>query len=205
VRDAGTSWHTEGMSLHLRELMPLHRDRPLPVRDADGPDNGCRDEDDDGVIRESDGGGTRKVLAVASGGGHWVQLLRMLPAFDGMNIVYVTTLPSYRAHVAPARFYTVPDGSLWNKLRLARMGVKILWIVLRERPDVIISTGAAPGYFALRLGKMLGASTVWVDSIANAEKLSLSGRKVGPYADLWLTQWPHLARPEGPRFEGAVL
>jgi UDP-N-acetylglucosamine:LPS N-acetylglucosamine transferase len=78
-------------------------------------------------------------------------------------------------------------------------------ILLRERPDVIISTGAAPGYFALRLGKWFGARTIWVDSIANVEKLSLSGQRVGKYADLWLTQWPHLARPEGPYFMGGVL
>ncbi|MEO6436726.1 MAG: UDP-N-acetylglucosamine--LPS N-acetylglucosamine transferase [Tepidisphaeraceae bacterium] len=129
----------------------------------------------------------------------------MLPAFEGSRIVYVTTLPSYRQFVQPARFYTVCDGSLWNKVCLVRMAAKILWILALERPDVIISTGAAPGYFALRMGRWFGATTIWVDSIANVEKLSLSGRKIGPYADLWLTQWPHLARPEGPRFEGAVL
>jgi len=35
--------------------------------------------------------------------------------------------------------------------------------------------------------------------------LSLSGRRVGPWADLWLTQWEHLARPEGPEYRGSVL
>jgi hypothetical protein len=195
------------MSLHLRQLLPIHRSAP-PVREADDqPDTRAGGGGNGGGGRgEGDGGDpARKILAVASGGGHWVQLLRMLPAFDGETIVYVTTLPSYRQFVAPARFYTVCDASLWTKLRLLRMAAKMIWIVLRERPDVIISTGAAPGYFAVRLGKYLGATTIWVDSIANVEKLSLSGRKVGPYADLWLTQWPHLARPEGPRFEGAVL
>ena len=46
---------------------------------------------------------------------------------------------------------------------------------MRLRPDVVITTGAAPGYFAVRIGKLLGARVVWVDSIANAEELSLSG------------------------------
>jgi hypothetical protein len=70
---------------------------------------------------------------------------------------------------------------------------------------VIISTGAAPGYFAVRLGRLLGAKSIWLDSIANVERVSMTGELVGPKADLWLTQWPHLALPTGPRYEGAVL
>jgi len=61
------------------------------------------------------------------------------------------------------------------------------------------------GYFALRFGKLFGARTIWIDSMANAEELSKSGKEVGRYADLWLTQWEHLASSEGPRFIGAVL
>lgn len=148
----------------------------------------------------------QKVLAVASGGGHWVQLRRMAPALAGHDVVYVTTIPSYRPDVEPHRFYVVPDASRWDKLALVRMGVKLAWIVATERPDVVISTGAAPGYFAVRLGRLIGARTVWVDSIANVDELSLSGRKAGRHVDLWLTQWPHLARPDtGPHFRGAVV
>jgi len=146
-----------------------------------------------------------RVLAVASGGGHWVQLLRMLPAFEGCQISYVTTLASYAGQVGNARFYAVRDASSWDKLGLLRMAARLFWVVLRERPDLVISTGAAPGYFALRIGKLFGARTIWVDSMANVEKLSLSGRLVERHADLWLTQWAHLASPEGPQFEGAVL
>ena len=78
-------------------------------------------------------------------------------------------------------------------------------IMFRERPDVVVSTGAAPGYFCLKFAKWVGARTVWIDSIANADCLSLAGEKAGRYADLWLTQWPHLARPDGPHYRGAVL
>lgn len=117
----------------------------------------------------------------------------------------MTTLPSYRTEVAPARMHVVNDANRWNKFALVRMAIKVLWILCRERPDVIVSTGAAPGYFALRLGKLMGSRTIWLDSIANVEELSLSGRKAGKYADLWLTQWPHLALPDGPHFAGAVL
>jgi UDP-N-acetylglucosamine:LPS N-acetylglucosamine transferase len=147
----------------------------------------------------------RKILAVASAGGHWIQLRRLLPAFAGSEVVFVTTNPGYRGEVSGAGFWAVNDANRWNKLGLARMLARIAWILLRERPDVVISTGAAPGYFALRLGKLLGARTIWVDSIANVERMSLSGQLVRRYADLWLTQWPHLAGSDGPEYSGAVL
>jgi UDP-N-acetylglucosamine:LPS N-acetylglucosamine transferase len=147
----------------------------------------------------------KRVLAVSSGGGHWVQLLRVRRAFTQQDMVFVTVSESYRADVTPARFYSVHDATRWNKLGLVRIALKLVWILARERPDVVVSTGAAPGYFALRLGKWFGARTVWIDSVANVEELSLSGRHVGKHADLWLTQWPHLARPEGPFFMGGVV
>jgi UDP-N-acetylglucosamine:LPS N-acetylglucosamine transferase len=145
------------------------------------------------------------VLAVSSGGGHWVELLRITPALDKCDTVFVTVSEAYHSQVAGYRFRTINDATRWNRIGLLRMCLKLVWIILLERPDVIISTGAAPGYFALRFGHLLGAKTIWIDSIANVEKLSMSGQKIGKHANLWLTQWPHLAKPEGPHFVGAVL
>jgi UDP-N-acetylglucosamine:LPS N-acetylglucosamine transferase len=153
----------------------------------------------------------KRILAVSSGGGHWVELLRVMPAFEGADVAFVTVNRDYRGEVGERRFYLVNDATRWNKFAMALMALRLLVIVLRERPDVVVTTGAAPGYFALRFGRMLGARTIWIDSIANVEELSLSGQIAGKYADLWLTQWPHLARADeqanarGPQFAGAVL
>ena len=146
-----------------------------------------------------------KVLAVASGGGHWVQLRRISPAFKGADVVYVSVEESYAEQVAPCRFRRVPDATRWNKWGLLGLVVSMGRIVLEERPDVIVSTGAAPGYVAIRLGRWLGARTMWIDSIANAEVMSLSGQRALRCADRCLTQWAHLAGKGGPDFRGAVL
>ena len=134
-----------------------------------------------------------------------MQLLRLTPAFASCEVVYVTVHPSYRVQVKGNRFYSVPDATRWQKFGLIRMFFWLAWIILKEKPDVVISTGAAPGYVALRLGHLVGAKTIWIDSMANAEELSMSGVKIGQYADLWLTQWPHLARPDGPHYMGTTL
>jgi UDP-N-acetylglucosamine:LPS N-acetylglucosamine transferase len=146
-----------------------------------------------------------RVLAVASGGGHWVQLLRLRPAFEECRVTYVTVSRAYAQDVPGERFRVVNDATRWDKVGLVKMGLRLAWIILRTRPHVVISTGAAPGFFAIRIGRLLGARTLWIDSIANVEQVSTTGSLVEKYAHKRLTQWEHLARPEGPQFEGNVL
>ncbi len=147
----------------------------------------------------------KKILAICSGGGHWVELMRLRPAFEGHDVVYVTVSESYRSHVPGAGFRVIDDVTRWDRAGLLRCAAQVFWVLAIERPDVVISTGALPGFFGVVLGKFLRCRTIWVDSIANVEELSMSGGKVGPFADLWLTQWPELARTRGPHFEGAIL
>lgn len=160
----------------------------------------------------------QRILAIASAAGHWVQLQRLRPALDGARLTYVTTDAGYREGLLEAarergeavpQFFAIPEANRWQKLRLAAQLITLSLILIRVRPHVVISTGAAPGFFAIMLGKWLGARTIWIDSIANAAELSLSGRLAGRYADLWLTQWPHLAEdeatPHALKFRGAVI
>jgi Oligosaccharide biosynthesis protein Alg14 like len=146
-----------------------------------------------------------KLMAVSSGGGHWVQLRRLAPVFEDFEVVYVTVVDAYRSQVPESRFHLVPDATRWNKFGLVLLALRTAWVIAWERPAVVLSTGAAPGYFAILFGRFFGARTIWIDSMANVENLSMSGAKAGRYADLWLTQWPHLARPFGPHFVGSVL
>lgn len=148
---------------------------------------------------------TDKVLLISSSGGHWVQMLRMRPAFEGKQLVFASTDPALGSQVPGHRFHAVLDASAWQKFRLVLQSVQVLLILLRVRPALVISTGASSGFFAVFFASKLGIRTIWVDSIANSEELSLSGRRAGKYADLWLTQWEHLSKPGGPQFAGSVV
>ena len=147
----------------------------------------------------------RRVLLVSSGGGHWIELLRLRPAFEGHDVAFVTVNRDYAVDLDGERLYVVPDVTRWNKVRWIVTAICLVWILICERPHVVLSTGALPGFFAIRLAKLLRRRTVWVDSIANVDELSMSGQKIGRHADLWLTQWPHLTTPDGPDCAGAVL
>lgn len=148
---------------------------------------------------------SQSILALASGGGHWVQLLRLRPAFEGCDVTYATVQPSYALQVPGARFFSFTDATRWSRWNLIKMILEVTWITIRSKPDVVITTGAAPGVVALRVGKWLGAKTVWLDSIANVETMSMSGRQVRKFADLRLSQWPEVANEEGCTYKGAVL
>ena len=146
----------------------------------------------------------RKVLAIASGGGHFVQLLRLRPAWDGMAVAYATVDPSSRLDVGGAPFHTFRDSSRADGWRAICTVIDMAGILLKERPDVIVTTGALPGLIACALGRLLGARTLWVDSIANSEVISTSGKHARRIAHQVVTQWPQLAEP-GVDHWGSVL
>jgi UDP-N-acetylglucosamine:LPS N-acetylglucosamine transferase len=148
-----------------------------------------------------------KVLAISSGGGHWVQLLRLQPALSDCEVVWATVLATSRSEIndPTQRFYQVPDATRWNKFGLIWQALCVLLLVVRVRPQAIITTGAAPGFFAVMFGRLLLRRTCWIDSVANVEELSLSGKQAGRWASLWLTQWPHLANSNGPVCHGNVI
>jgi UDP-N-acetylglucosamine:LPS N-acetylglucosamine transferase len=127
------------------------------------------------------------------------------PAFEGYDVAFGTVQSEYSRDVPGCRFYLIPDSNRNTKLNLLRTALVVLTVILRERPAAVISTGAAPGGLALFFARRLGVRTIWIDSIANVDRLSLSGKKVGRYADLWMTQWPDLAQEGGPEYFGAVL
>jgi len=92
------------------------------------------------------------------------------------------------------RVYIVDDANRKHPIKVLKVLARCAQITLRERPSVVISTGAAAGCLMAFLGKLVGARVAWVESIANTERLSLSGRLVRPIADLMLTQWQEVAR-----------
>ncbi|NMR23956.1 UDP-N-acetylglucosamine--LPS N-acetylglucosamine transferase [Pseudoalteromonas sp. NEC-BIFX-2020_015] len=147
----------------------------------------------------------KRVMAIASRGGHWIQLNRLSAVWEDHDVVFITNDASLKSHVGNNRFETVIDANMDQKFKLILLAAQTCFKVLKHRPHVIISTGAAPGFFALLWGKLIGAKTVWVDSVANAEELSLAGSKVSKLADVWLTQWPEVAKENGPIYKGRVF
>ncbi len=134
-----------------------------------------------------------KVLAVASAGGHWIQLLRIRPAFEGFETIFVSTKEGFGKMVEGNDYYYVKDASRWDKFALVKSFYDLYKIIKEVKPNIIITTGAAPGLMALIIGKIMRKTTIWVDSIANVEDVSMSGKIAAKFADRVYTQWPDLS------------
>lgn len=148
-----------------------------------------------------------KVCLAASAGGHLTQLLKIVPAAQGDDSFIVTTSEAVRASLGRfGEVHVVGECNREHPFRVIAVFVRCAALVLCKRPDVVLSTGAAPACLICFLAKLLGAKVVWMDSITNVERLSLSGRMVRPIANLFLVQWPELVQKyAGVEYVGAVI
>jgi beta-1,4-N-acetylglucosaminyltransferase len=146
------------------------------------------------------------VLLVASSGGHLLQLLTLREAWRDLPTIWVSNdkedarslLASEDAHFLPGP-YSRNIRSLLANLRLA------LRLVIRERPSIVLTTGADIAVPFAWIGRLFGARVVYVESFTRIETVSLSCKLIKPVANRLYVQWPELlaALPDA-RFVGAV-
>ena len=135
----------------------------------------------------------KKVLAIASIGGHWMQLLRIVrPLESTFSVAYVSTHRKCGEMVKGNRFYPIYDFNRWNAWKAIFTAIQLAVILIKERPKTVISTGAAPGLLGILLAKILFRDTIWIDSVANVEQLSCCGKISKKIANHVYTQWPDL-------------
>lgn len=131
--------------------------------------------------------------------------MRLKAAFGDFDLVFMSTPVLAPPEIGDARYISVPDANMWSKPRMVWLLCHVAFRLFFIRPKVIVTTGAAPGFFAILVGNLLGRKTIWIDSIANVDELSLAGKKASRWASIWLTQWPHLATENGPKYIGSVI
>jgi len=146
-----------------------------------------------------------RLLVGASGGGHWIELLRLRPAFEGFDVAYVSTFDSHASIVSQHRYYAVPDASRFSPRGFLPILIRALVILLREKPHAIVTTGSAPMLPFILLGRLFGAKTLWIDSVANSEHISTSGRIAKRLAHRCIPQWPEVAEIEHLEYWGKII
>lgn len=139
-----------------------------------------------------------KILMVASFGGHFIQLRRLYKQMlneelcENVEIIFAVTEENVKVDGRQVLFFTdVHRGSGIQKIFGAI--AKSYNILKKSNPDVVISTGALPGLIMCFAAKLLFKKVIWLDSMANYQKLSFSGRLARLFCDVCLTQWEHLA------------
>ena len=149
----------------------------------------------------------KKICLAPSGGGHLTELLKLSESWQGKEAFFVTTVDFVKDNINGfGKVYVVGECNREYPLRVLKVLIRCIKIVFKEKPAIVISTGAAAGCMICFLAKMLGSKIVWIDSITNVEKISLSGRMVKHISDLFLVQWPELTEKyKGVEYAGAVI
>ncbi|MBW3081512.1 hypothetical protein KIH78_09050 [Bifidobacterium sp. 79T10] len=134
-----------------------------------------------------------KVCLVCSSGGHLAQLYRLKPWWGGRQRFWVTfDKPDANSLLEGERVYHCFYPTNRNIPNLLR-NTWLAWKVLRkERPRLIVSTGAAVAVPFFYVGKLLGMRTAFIEIFDRVDKPTLTGRLVRPVADRIFVQWPEM-------------
>ena len=103
--------------------------------------------------------------------------------------VYAST---YIHEFSERSYFRLPDASRDTPLKMFPLFLGLLKVIIKERPNCIITTGALPGLVAILVGRILGEKTIWLDSIANSESISMSGKVAVIYSVQELEDRPEL-------------
>ncbi len=133
-------------------------------------------------------------MLAASAGGHISQLLKISEAWSGEDVCFVTTTEVLKTKLEKkAMAFFVGESNREHFFKTILVFFRCLSIILKTKPEVVISTGALHGCLLCYMAKCIFRSkVVWIDSITNTERPSLSGRLVYPVSDLFILQWQNL-------------
>ena len=137
----------------------------------------------------------RPIALVGSSGGHLTHLLVLQPWWRNENRFWVTfDTPDAKAALRAERTYWCYHPTNRNVPNLLRNFVLAVRICARERPRLIVSSGAGPAIPFFYVGKFFGARTVYVEVVDRIEQPTLTGRLVRPVTDRYMVQWDEQRR-----------
>lgn len=139
----------------------------------------------------------KKVCFISSSGGHWEQLLMLRPLMEKYPSFLVTEKTGYSVKTNGQKVYYLrqvnrkekafPFLLLWNAFLSLR-------ILILERPDVVITTGALAVIPLCLLAKLFGKKLVYIESFAKITTPNLSGKFLYRYADRFYVQWESMLK-----------
>jgi len=146
----------------------------------------------------------KKVLFIASTGGHLEELMQLKPLFDDYDYHIITektksNLSLKNKHPNRVNFlvygsYTTLPRKLIYPFKLMYNTIKSLILYLKIKPKYIVSTGAHTSGPMCLIGHLLGSKIIYIETFANSESKSKTGRIVYKFADLFIVQWESMLK-----------
>ena len=134
-----------------------------------------------------------KICLVGSSGGHLAHLYMLKPLWENQERFWVTfDKEDARSLLAGEKMYPCyypTNRSLKALLINIRLAAKVLRM---ERPDLIISCGAAVAVPFFYIGKLLKIKTIYIEVFDRIDKPTLTGKLVYPIADRFIVEWKEM-------------
>ena len=135
-----------------------------------------------------------KICYTASDGGHTHELMQLKELRGKYPGIFITESKNVKNEFDAV--YTLPlvnRKSLRFLLRFVQSFFTIRRILAEEKPTHIISFGAMCTVPVCIIGKLMNIKVIYVESYTRLKDLSLSGKIIYPFADLFVVQWKQLA------------
>jgi len=148
-----------------------------------------------------------KICLVCSSGGHFRQLYSLKEYWEQFPRIWVTFDSSdTKTVLGDENYYWAYSPTNRNIKNLFRNVFLALRILKKEKPDLLISTGAGVAVPFIYIAKLFGIKTIYVESLTRVEDLSLTGKLIYPIVDYIFVQWPELANKyKKAEFHGRVI
>ncbi|MEH7583579.1 PssD/Cps14F family polysaccharide biosynthesis glycosyltransferase [Priestia megaterium] len=139
----------------------------------------------------------KKVCLISSSGGHLEQIKQLKEVATRYDYFYVVTRTK-ATEAMKQKKYIVSDLIRTNKfiscVRMTKMMIEQFGIFLKERPDVIITTGAAVAIPMCVIGKIFKRKVIYIESFARINTPNKTGQLIYRFADLFIIQWEELEK-----------
>ncbi|HGS1991158.1 TPA: PssD/Cps14F family polysaccharide biosynthesis glycosyltransferase [Streptococcus pneumoniae] len=136
-----------------------------------------------------------KICLVGSSGGHLTHLYLLKPFWKDKERFWVTfDKEDTRSILGNETFYPCHYPTNRNLKNFIKNTVLAFNILRKERPDVIISSGAAVAVPFFYLGKLFGAKTVYIEVFDRIDAPTLTGKIVYPVTDKFIVQWEEMKK-----------
>ena len=138
-----------------------------------------------------------KIIFAASSGGHFEQLLMLKPLMEKYESVLVTEKTGYGAGKLDVKTYYVKQINRKELLFILKFIVnsfKSLGIIIKEKPDVMITTGVLATIPLALLMKLFKKKLIYIESFAKVTSKTLSGKLLYKYADRFYVQWEEMLK-----------
>jgi len=134
-----------------------------------------------------------KVGLVGSSGGHLTHLYMLKEFWEDKDRFWVTfDKEDARSLLKGERFYPAYYPSNRSIKALIINTYRAIKILIKERPDLIVSSGAAPAIPFFWLGKLFGAKTIYIEVFDRIDKPTISGKICYPVTDKFIVEWEEM-------------